>query len=74
MLGTLSWASINEPDTGTAGDWTGCARALAAHGLPDVQRDPSDPERLRIDGRSKQFSEAVAQALLPPGRAAPEQD
>lgn len=64
VLGTLSWASINEPAGTVDADWPGCARALAAHGLPEAQRDPSDPERLRIDDRWMRFSEEVADALL----------
>ena len=64
VLGTLSWASVNEP-TGTGNpDWIGCARALMAHGLPGAVRDPSDPERVLIDGRPMRFSEGVMEVLL----------
>ncbi|AUT62382.1 ankyrin repeat domain-containing protein [Paraburkholderia terrae] len=68
VLGTLSWASINEPAGVEHGDWIGCARALVAHGLPDIERDPADAERMLIDGRSMRFSEEVARALLRTGR------
>ncbi|ONG56064.1 hypothetical protein BKE38_06960 [Pseudoroseomonas deserti] len=64
VLGTLSWASLNEPDDAAAPDWPGCARALAAAGLPPMAPDPADPERLLLDGRALRFSEAVAAALL----------
>ncbi|SDH62319.1 ankyrin repeat domain-containing protein [Paraburkholderia phenazinium] len=64
VLGTLSWASLNEPTGPGNPDWIGCARALMAHGLPNVERDPSNPERLLIEGRPKQFSEGVTEALL----------
>jgi hypothetical protein len=74
VLGTLSWASINEPAATDTGDWVGCARALVAQGLPEARRDASDPERLMIDGRSMLFSESVAQALLQPDSALPEPD
>jgi hypothetical protein len=74
VLGTLSWASINEPAGVEHGDWIGCARALVAHGLPDMARDPADAERLLIDGRSMRFSEGVAQALLPDDRATSKPD
>ncbi|CAG9208129.1 FOG: Ankyrin repeat [Paraburkholderia sabiae] len=74
VLGTLSWASFNEPTGNGVGDWIGCARALVAHGLPAIQRDPADPERLLIDGRRMQFSEAVAQALLPADLTTPDRD
>ena len=65
VLGTLSWASINEP-THTIDDpnWVGCARALVESGLPKATPDPADPERLLIDGRSMRFSEEVVEALL----------
>ena len=68
VLGTLSWASFNEPDGVEHGDWIGCARALVAHGLPEIARDPADAERLFIEGRPMRFSEGVAQALLRTGR------
>jgi hypothetical protein len=63
VLGSLSWASVNEPQ-GAPGDWPGCARALVAHGLPPATRDPADPDRLVIDARSMPFSDAVADVLL----------
>ncbi|KFG95322.1 ankyrin [Burkholderia paludis] len=71
VLGTLSWASVNEPDTAGQPDWVACARALMAHGLPDAVRDPADPERLRIDGRSMRFSDAVSEALSTAGGERP---
>ncbi|AIO36571.1 ankyrin repeat family protein [Burkholderia cenocepacia] len=64
VLGTLSWASVNEPADVGEPDWAACARALVAHGLPAAVRDPSDPERVLIDGRSMRFSEAVTEVLL----------
>jgi hypothetical protein len=69
VLGTLSWASVNEPTGAGNSDWTGCARALLAHGLPEVERDPLNPERLLIEGRLKQFSEEVTEVLLEGGGA-----
>jgi ankyrin repeat protein len=69
VLGTLSWASINEPTGPTNPDWIGCARALVVHGLPKVERDPSNPERLLIEGQPKRFSEGVTEALLEDGGA-----
>jgi hypothetical protein len=35
-----------------------------AHGLPKVERDPSNPERLLVEGRPKRFSEEVTEVLL----------
>ncbi|MCO8626503.1 ankyrin repeat domain-containing protein [Burkholderia multivorans] len=64
VLGTLSWASVNEPADVGESDWAACARALVAHGLPDAVRDPSDPERVLIDGRSMRFSDAVTEVFL----------
>ncbi len=69
VLGTLSWASVNEPTGPVNPDWIGCARALTAHGLPNVERDPSNPERLLIEGRPKRFSEGVTEVLLESGAA-----
>jgi hypothetical protein len=74
VLGTLSWASINEPAGVEHGDWIGCASALLAHGLPGIARDPADAERLLIEGRSMRFSEGIAQALLPDDPAASKPD
>jgi ankyrin repeat protein len=67
VLGTLSWASVNEPTAPEKPDWIGCACALVAHGLPKVERDPSNPERLLIEGRSSRFSEGVTEVLLGDG-------
>jgi ankyrin repeat protein len=69
VLGTLSWASINEPAGIDAPDWEGCARAIVAHGLPRAERDPSTPERILIDGRPIRFSEGVADVLSGSSRA-----
>lgn len=63
-LGTLSWASVNEPEDVGDPDWEACARVLIAHGVPPAVRDPSNPDRVLIDGRAMQFSDAVADALL----------
>ncbi|NIE62351.1 ankyrin repeat domain-containing protein [Burkholderia sp. Ax-1719] len=63
-LGTLSWASVNEPTGFDQPDWPACARALLAHGLPAIERDPAHPERVLIEGRPMRFSEDVTQALL----------
>jgi hypothetical protein len=71
VLGTLSWASVNEPTIPVKPDWVGCARALVAHGLPKAERDPSHPERLLIDGESKLFSEGVSEVLLDGGSEPP---
>jgi ankyrin repeat protein len=65
--GTLSWASINEPAAG--GDWLGCARALIAHGMPAGSRDPTHPDAVVIDGRTKWFSDEVTDFLLDPSPA-----
>ncbi len=64
VLGTLSWVSINEPTGVTDPDWSGCARALLAHGLPEVTRDPSDPDVVLIDSRAIRFSDDVIEALM----------
>ncbi|WP_031356705.1 ankyrin repeat domain-containing protein [Caballeronia sordidicola] len=72
VLGTLSWASVNEPTVPVNPDWIGCARALMAHGLPNVERDPSNLERLLIEGRPRRFSEGVTEVLLERGGASPE--
>ena len=37
-LGTLSWASVNEPEQAGAADWEACARVLLAHGVPHATR------------------------------------
>ena len=70
VIGTLSWASCNEPPG--PGDWLGCARALVAHGMPRASRlpnaDPEDlPRAVVIDGRMMEFSENISAYLLDPG-------
>jgi len=64
VLGTLSWASGNEPDVGKHSDWAGCARALMAHGVPQGARDPEHENRVLIDGRRMTFSDDVAEVLV----------
>ncbi len=72
VIGTLSWASVNEPTGIGYPDWNGCARALMAHGFPKVERDPSNPEHVLIDGRPIRFSEGVTEVLLEGGSVASE--
>ncbi|MGE0767774.1 MAG: hypothetical protein AB7L90_15025 [Hyphomicrobiaceae bacterium] len=60
--GTLGWGSINQPVAG--GDWLACAEALVAHGMPLAERDPDNPESVKIDGKRKQFSDDVTAFLL----------
>jgi hypothetical protein len=67
LLGTLSWASLNEPAGVEDPDWAGCARALLAHGLPRAERDPSNPSGVLIDGRQARFSDDVLEVLLTEG-------
>lgn len=70
-LGTLSWASVNEPTGFAQPDWPACARALVAHGLPTIECDPAHPERVLIEGRPMRFSEEVSEALLQASGAPP---
>ena len=60
--GTLSWASCNEPVED--GDWTGCAEALLASGMPAARRDPAGSNAVMIDGKLKHFSDGVRDVLL----------
>lgn len=67
VLGTLSWASCNEP--AGPGDWAGCARALRAHGMPQAMRLPGTeaeelPAQVMLRGEEMEFSEAVMAVLL----------
>jgi hypothetical protein len=61
VVGTLSWASVNEPIAD--GDWVGCAHALLRHGLEKGTSDPADPERVLVEGRWVRFAEEVASVL-----------
>jgi ankyrin repeat protein len=67
VLGTLSWASLNEPRHD--GRWPECAAALRAHGLPAASplpdADNGDGSRtVSIDGRRMTFPIEVADVLL----------
>ena len=67
VLGTLCWASINQPRAD--GDWEGCAAALLGHGLPPVTAatvDTTQPgmRTLHIDGRDFTFPAEIADVLL----------
>jgi ankyrin repeat protein len=66
-LGTLSWASLNEPVHD--GDWGGCAQVLMAHGLPAVRPDPQDAHGVLIEDEHRQFSDEVVDVLLGTGVA-----
>jgi len=61
-IGSLSWASYNQPVED--GDWLGCAEALVAHGMPTARPDPASADTVLIDGRPGVFSEEVAEFLL----------
>lgn len=60
--GTLSWASLNEPEPG--GDWLGCAQALVAHGMPGARPDPQAPDSVLVGGQRYGFSDEVTDFLL----------
>jgi ankyrin repeat protein len=66
VLGTLSWASLNEPRND--GDWPGCAAALLRHGLPSASLAESQTSAplvtVRIDGRTATFPPEVAEVLM----------
>ena len=67
VLGTLSWASHNQPRAD--GDWPRCAAALLAHGMPGATLAPgvaqsADAPTLSIDGRTVTFPAEVADVLL----------
>lgn len=67
VLGTLSWASVNEPRND--GDWPGCAAAMLKHGLPKATPGPDSHSTgtyrtVIVDGRSVTVPEEVADVLL----------
>lgn len=64
VIGTLSWASLNQPVPD--GDWVGCAQALVAHGMPGVRPDPEglDDGAVLLGTHRSRFSEEVADYLL----------
>ncbi|MGY2492709.1 hypothetical protein [Cupriavidus sp. CP313] len=64
VLGTLGWASENEPSVAEHPDWVGCARALMERGVPKAERDPEHENRVLIDGRRMSFSEEVTEVLV----------
>jgi hypothetical protein len=61
-VGTLSWASLNEPVHG--GDWPGCAQALMAHGMPAARPDPQDVAGVLVGDERYPFSDEVTDILL----------
>ena len=67
VLGTLCWASNNQPRAD--GDWPRCAAALLAHGMPGATLAPGSEQlretlTLSIDGRTMTFPVEVADVLL----------
>lgn len=62
VCGTLSWASLNEPDG--VGDWVGCAEALLVNGLPAASPDTEQAGSVICDGVRRRFSQAVTRSLL----------
>jgi ankyrin repeat protein len=67
VLGTLCWASNNQPRAD--GDWPGCAAALLAHGMPGATLAPgveqsAENPTLSIDGRTVRVPAEVADVLL----------
>ncbi len=69
VIGTLSWASCNEPPG--SGDWLGCAHALVEHGMPRaLPLPPTDAHDVSpaviVAGRRMEFSESVTEFLLEP--------
>jgi len=64
VVGTLSWASLNEPVDG--GDWPACAEALLAHGLPPARPDPKGGSGVVVEGVRRRFSDDVTDVLLAP--------
>lgn len=68
VVGTLSWASLNQPAPG--GDWVGCAQALVSAGMPAVRPDPESGTGgvlLGEQGHRSLFSEEVTEYLLTVG-------
>jgi len=67
VLGTLSWASLNEPRND--GDWVGCAAVLRDHGVPRAQPLPESAwtkphVTVLVDGRRLTVPAEVADVLL----------
>jgi ankyrin repeat protein len=62
VIGTLSWASLNEPVAG--GDWVGCAQALFAHDMPTVRPDPENADGVLVGAHHGRFSDEVTDCLL----------
>ncbi len=64
--GTLSWASLNQPQSTApgGGDWLGCARALLDHGMPMARPDPEAPGCVRIAGIRQRYPDEITDLLL----------
>jgi ankyrin repeat protein len=69
VMGTLQWASINQPVEG--GDWVGCAESLLAHSMPTGKLDPQRAGTVVIEGQCRGFSEEVAEFLAAAGADTP---
>lgn len=67
-LGTLSWVSVNELTRVDDPGWSGCARALMAHGLPSAERDPSDPDKVLMTAGLCPSPTMSQRFLRPPAR------
>jgi hypothetical protein len=64
VLGTLGWASENEPAIDGTHDWVGCACVLTKHGILKAERDAEHVDHVLIDGRCMRFSDDAMEILV----------